>query len=93
MGVERMTRLTIAALLALAPTTFAFADPNPVGTAASGGQGNLHAGHMATVATGVNTEGGARYNTPSEEYHFGEGYRSGPGGWAETRKNEAAKKE
>jgi hypothetical protein len=46
---------------------------------------------MATVATGENTEG-ARYNTPSEEYHFGEGYRSGPGGWADTRKNETEKK-
>lgn len=51
--------------------------------------GTLHAGHMATVANG-------KYNTPSAAYHLdGEGndlpagttgYRSGPGGYAETKK-------
>jgi hypothetical protein len=51
--------------------------------------GTLHAGHMATVANG-------KYNTPSAAYHLDadgndlpagtSGYRSGPGGYAETRK-------
>lgn len=80
-----MTRKLTAGLLALALATPALAEPNPTGSAASGGQGRLHAGHMATVATGTNT-GKARYNTPSADYHFGDGYRDGPGGWAETRK-------
>lgn len=51
--------------------------------------GTLHAGHMATVANG-------KYNTPSAAYHLDAngkdlpqgttGYRSGPGGYAETKK-------
>lgn len=84
-------RLATSIVTAATLSAAASADPNPVGTAASSGQGNLHAGHMATVATGANT-GDARYNKPSAEYHFGEGYRSGPGGWAETRKSDAASK-
>lgn len=80
-----MTRTATAILLALGLAVPALAEPNPIGAAASGGQGNLHAGHMATVATKKNTDG-ARYNKPSAEYHFGDGYRDGPGGWAETRK-------
>lgn len=50
--------------------------------------GTLHAGHIATVANG-------KYNTPSAAYHLDAdgndlvettGYRSGPGGYAETKK-------
>ncbi|ESW59143.1 MAG: hypothetical protein Q27BPR15_19230 [Rhodobacter sp. CACIA14H1] len=84
--------VTMLALLAVP----AFADGMETGTsqgervsAQATVNGTLHAGHMATVANG-------KYNTPSAAYHLDAegndlpagktGYRSGPGGYAETKK-------
>lgn len=83
------TKLTLALFMAATP---AFADSDgSVGKERQGGlasreAGTLHPGHVATLAND-------KYNTPSAEYHFNDagqpitdGYASGPGGWAETRK-------
>ncbi len=47
-------------------------------------RGTLHPGHVAVFAAG-------KYNKPATEFHLVEpGYEAGPGGWADTKKNERA---
>lgn len=98
-----MQRLMIIAAATFAVASPALADhttprASDKGVEASGGtartsgiaagDGTLHPGHVAIYATGKGSvSGSSKFNKPAYDYHLGDGYGSGPGGYADTKKN------
>ena len=78
--------LSVIGTAAMADHPYAKGDENSNGvTAQAVNNGTLHPGHVSLYGTGKGDPAEGKHNTPSDEFHNGDGYDAGPGGWADTR--------